>query len=68
MVLAVKAKNVKMKQIAYPSALSAILGITEPAVFGVTLRLGRPFIMSMTAGGEIQAGTELIRFTKKVSI
>ena len=31
-----------MKQIAYPSALSATLGITEPAVFGVTLRLGKP--------------------------
>ncbi len=49
--VAVKAKNAKMKQIAYPSALSATLGITEPAVFGVTLRLGRPFIMSMIAGG-----------------
>lgn len=49
--VAVKAKNTKMKQIAYPSAFSATLGITEPAVFGVTLRLGRPFIMSMAAGG-----------------
>lgn len=49
--VAVKAKNAKMKQIAYPSAFSATLGITEPAVFGVTLRLGRPFIMSMIAGG-----------------
>ncbi len=49
--VAIKAKNAKMKQIAYPSALSATLGITEPAVFGVTLRLGKPFIMSMIAGG-----------------
>lgn len=49
--VAVKAKNTKMKQIVYPSAFSATLGITEPAVFGVTLRLGRPFIMSMIAGG-----------------
>ncbi len=49
--VAVKAKNAKMKQIAYPSAFSATLGITEPAVFGVTLRLGKPFIMSMIAGG-----------------
>lgn len=49
--VAVKSKNAKMKQIAYPSAFSATLGITEPAVFGVTLRLGRPFIMSMIAGG-----------------
>lgn len=52
-VLAVAIKTVsnKMKQIAYPSALSASLGITEPAVFGVTLRLGKPFIMSMIGGG-----------------
>lgn len=52
-VLAVGIKTLsnKMKQVAYPSALSAALGITEPAVFGVTLRLGKPFIMSMIGGG-----------------
>ena len=49
--VAIKSRNVKMKQIAYPSALSATLGITEPAIFGVTLRLGKPFIMSMIGGG-----------------
>ena len=49
--VAIKSKNAKMKQIAYPSAFSATLGITEPAVFGVTLRLGKPFIMSMIGGG-----------------
>ncbi len=49
--VAIKSRNAKMKQIAYPSAFSATLGITEPAVFGVTLRLGKPFIMSMIGGG-----------------
>lgn len=49
--VAIKSRNVKMKQIAFPSAFSATLGITEPAVFGVTLRLGKPFIMSMIGGG-----------------
>ncbi|MGV3011319.1 PTS transporter subunit EIIC [Streptococcus thoraltensis] len=49
--IAIKTASNKMKQIAYPSALSAALGITEPAVFGVTLRLGKPFIMSMIGGG-----------------
>ena len=49
--IAIKTVSNKMKQIAYPSALSAALGITEPAVFGVTLRLGKPFIMSMIGGG-----------------
>lgn len=49
--VAIKSRNAKMKQIAYPSAFSATLGITEPAIFGVTLRLGKPFIMSMIGGG-----------------
>ncbi len=40
-----------MKQVAYPSALSAALGITEPAVFGVNLRLVKPFIAAMIGGG-----------------
>lgn len=39
------------KQVAYPSCLSALLGITEPAVFGVNLRFVKPFIMSMIGGG-----------------
>lgn len=49
--VAIKTTSIKLKQISYPSALSASLGITEPAVFGVTLRLGKPFVMSMIAGG-----------------
>lgn len=49
--VAIKTASNKMKQIAYPSALSAALGITEPAVFGVSLRLVRPFVCSMIAGG-----------------
>ncbi|WP_122643555.1 PTS beta-glucoside transporter subunit IIBCA [Luxibacter massiliensis] len=42
--VAFKSKNKKMKSVALPSALSACMGITEPAIFGVNLRLGRPFI------------------------
>lgn len=49
--VAIKAYSAKTKQIAYPSCLSALLGITEPAVFGVNLRFVRPFIMSMIGGG-----------------
>lgn len=49
--VAIKTTSPKIKQIAYPSAFSAALGITEPAVFGVTLRLVRPFVMSMIGGG-----------------
>lgn len=49
--VAIKARSVKTKQIAYPSCLSALLGITEPAVFGVNLRFVKPFIMAMAGGG-----------------
>ena len=49
--VAIKSVSPKMKQIAFPSALSAALGITEPAVFGVTLRLMKPFMMAMIGGG-----------------
>mgnify|MGYP003617743134 FL=1 len=49
--VAIKTTSPRIKQIAYPSAFSAALGITEPAVFGVTLRLVRPFVMSMIGGG-----------------
>ena len=49
--VAIKATSNKTKQVAYPSCLSALLGITEPAVFGVNLRFVKPFIMSMIGGG-----------------
>ncbi|MBM9832645.1 PTS transporter subunit EIIC, partial [Enterococcus faecalis] len=34
----VKTKNAKLKALAFPAALAAFLGITEPAIFGVNLR------------------------------
>lgn len=37
-------KNAKMKSIASASGISALLGITEPAVFGVNLKLKYPFV------------------------
>lgn len=46
-----KAVSIKTKQIAYPSSLSALLGITEPAVFGINLKYVKPYIMSMIGGG-----------------
>ncbi|WP_439327745.1 glucose PTS transporter subunit IIA [Lonepinella sp. BR2357] len=45
-----KTKSAKLKALAYPAALSAGLGITEPAIFGVNLRYGKPFIMGLIAG------------------
>ena len=46
----VKTKNPKIKALAFPAALSAGLGITEPAIFGINLRYGKPFIMGIIAG------------------
>ena len=37
--VAIKAASNKTKQVAYPACLSALLGITEPAVFGVNLKI-----------------------------
>lgn len=51
MAVAVKSKSVKMKSLAYPSAVSGLLGITEPAIFGVNLRLVSPFVWGCVGGG-----------------
>ena len=45
----VKTKNPKLKTLAFPAALSAFLGITEPAIFGVNLRFRKPFFLSLIA-------------------
>lgn len=42
--VALKTKDKKLKAMAVPSALSACMGITEPAIFGVNLRFGKPFV------------------------
>ncbi|AGU76854.1 sucrose-specific PTS transporter subunit IIBC [Streptococcus sp. SI1] len=46
----VKTKSKKLKALAFPAALSAGLGITEPAIFGVNLRYGKPFVLGLAAG------------------
>ncbi|MGX7031535.1 sucrose-specific PTS transporter subunit IIBC [Vagococcus zengguangii] len=45
-----KTKSKKLKALAFPSALSALLGITEPAIFGVNLRYVKPFLMGLIGG------------------
>ena len=52
--VALKAKNQKTKAVAFPSALSASLGITEPAIFGINMRFFKPFAAGM-AGGAVGA-------------
>ncbi len=45
-----KAANMKTKSVAIPSSMSAALGITEPAIFGVNMRFFKPFIAGMVGG------------------
>ncbi len=48
--VALKTKNRKTKAMALPASLSAFMGITEPAIFGVNVRYGRPFFAGMLGG------------------
>lgn len=48
-------KDSKVKGIALPSGISALLGITEPAMFGVNLRYRYPFIAAMIGSGVASA-------------
>lgn len=47
----IKSKDKKIKSLAIPSSLSAFMGITEPAIFGVNLRFFKPFIAGCIGGG-----------------
>lgn len=48
--VAVKSKSQKVKALAFPATISALLGITEPAIFGVNLRYVKPFVIALGAG------------------
>lgn len=48
--VAFRTKNKKTKVLALPASLSAFMGITEPAIFGVNVRFMRPFIAGMIGG------------------
>lgn len=49
--VAVKSKNSQLKQMAGSAGFTALMGITEPALYGVNLKLKKPLIASMIAGG-----------------
>ena len=48
--VAVKTRNARTKSMALPSAFSAFMGITEPAIFGVNLRYFKPFVCGCIGG------------------
>ena len=48
--IGIKARQNRTKVVAIPSSLSAALGITEPAIFGINLRFFKPIIAGMIGG------------------
>ncbi len=64
--VALKTKNKDLKQVASSAGITALLGVTEPAMFGVTLRLKRPLYAVMIGGacGGLYAGINgVVRYT-----
>ena len=70
--VALKVKNQKTRSVALPASLSASLGITEPAIFGVNFRFMKPFLCGMAGGAVaslfaswmhgVNAAGEVVRF------
>lgn len=56
--VALRTRNSKTKAMAFPASLSAFLGITEPAIFGVNIRFFKSFIAGCIGGafGGLVAG------------
>ncbi|WP_208586081.1 beta-glucoside-specific PTS transporter subunit IIABC [Gracilibacillus suaedae] len=54
----VKTKQQKIKTLSIPAAISSLFGVSEPAIYGITLPLKRPFILTLitsAVGGGIMA-------------
>ncbi len=46
----IKAKSKKLKSLSIPAFISGIFGVTEPAIYGITLPRKKPFILSCIGG------------------
>ena len=63
--VAFRAKNRQLRQLAFSSGFTAVMGITEPCLYGVVLKLKRPLIAAVIGGGVggIYAGVSgLVRY------
>lgn len=45
-----KTKNTKLKSLCIPAAISGFFGVTEPAIYGITLPRKKPFVLSCVVG------------------
>ncbi|WP_340372024.1 beta-glucoside-specific PTS transporter subunit IIABC [Peribacillus sp. FSL E2-0218] len=53
--VALRTKNKELRQLGISSGISAVIGITEPAMYGVNMKLKRPFYYAMISSGLLGA-------------
>jgi trehalose PTS system EIIBC or EIIBCA component len=56
-------KNEEEKQVSIPAAISCYLGVTEPAMFGINLKYGFPFLAAMIGSliaGVVSVGSKVM--------
>ncbi|CYV03900.1 PTS system beta-glucoside-specific transporter subunit IIABC [Streptococcus suis] len=58
-----KTKESKVKTVSMPALVSSIFGVTEPAIYGVTLPMKTPFFISCAVSGVIGAATMFFNIT-----
>ena len=51
----IKTKDKKLKSLCVPSAISGFFGVTEPAIYGITLPRKKPFVISCIAAAIVGA-------------
>lgn len=62
-----KTRNLKLKNIALPAWISGIFGVTEPAIYGITLPHGKQFILTCVGGGIVGIIAALLGVTMYVT-
>ena len=48
--IALKTREAKVRQLSIPAIISGFFGVTEPAIYGISLPMKKPFILSCIAG------------------
>ena len=67
--VAIRAKNQKLKSTAYSTSVTALLGITEPLLYSVNLKLKKPLYAAIIGGavGGLYAGITFVTATAMAS-
>ncbi|SFH72148.1 beta-glucoside-specific PTS transporter subunit IIABC [Pisciglobus halotolerans] len=61
--IAMKTKEAKVRQLSIPAIISGFFGVTEPAIYGISLPMKKPFILSCVAGAITGAVAGFYRLT-----